>query len=288
MKHVLAAALLLSTSLPAMAQMDSREGIALQNEILALRQQVQILQEQIARGGGGASPYGAQRGGGPIPLSPYVQTPNPQAQPGAGGDIAAELLDRVSRLEDQVRTLQGRTDELANQVQTQGADLSKQIGDLNFRLGNGGPAPSAPPPPSGPVQGQAAPAQPHRTPEVALQEGNAALARRDYPAAAAAAREVLANGRGPRTTDAQFLLSEAEAGSHNYQQAAIDYYDAYNRSKSGVHAADSLLGVATSLTALNDKQAACQALDKLRTEFPNPRPDLRDRAAAARRSAGCR
>jgi TolA-binding protein len=288
MRHVLAMALLLVGTLPAMAQMDSREGIALQNEILALRQQVQALQDQMARGAAGAppSPYGYQRGG-PVPLTPA---------PGASGDIAAELLDRVSRLEDQVRSLQGRVDELGNQVQTQGADLNKQISDLNFRLGNGGgppaaapPAPSAPPPASPPPQrqGQAAPPS-HRPPELALQEGNAALARRDYPAAAAAAREVLATNHGPRATDAQFLLSEAEAGTRNYQQAAVDYYDAYNRSRTGGHAADALLGVATSLTALNDKPAACQALDKLRAEFPDPRPDLRSRAAAARKSAGCR
>ncbi len=38
---------------PAAAQVDSREGIALQNQIYQLRQQVQALQDQVARGGGG-------------------------------------------------------------------------------------------------------------------------------------------------------------------------------------------------------------------------------------------
>jgi TolA-binding protein len=130
--------------------------------------------------------------------------------------------------------------------------------------------------------------QPPRTPEVALNEGHAALARRDYAAAIAAAREVLTTGHGPRTVDAQLLLAQAEAGQRNFQQAALDYYDTYNRARTGGHAPEALLGVATSLTELNDKPAACQALDRLRTEFPDPRPDLRAQEVAARSRAGCR
>ncbi len=45
-----------------------------------------------------------------------------------------------------------------------------------------------------------------------MQEANAALARRDYPAAEAAAREVMAK-RGPRAGDAQFVLAQAEMGA---------------------------------------------------------------------------
>ncbi len=38
---------------PAAAQVDSREGIALQNEIYQLRQDVQQMRDQLRRGGGG-------------------------------------------------------------------------------------------------------------------------------------------------------------------------------------------------------------------------------------------
>ena len=37
---------------PAQAQVESREGIALQNQILELRRQIQSLQDQSGRGGG--------------------------------------------------------------------------------------------------------------------------------------------------------------------------------------------------------------------------------------------
>jgi TolA-binding protein len=129
----------------------------------------------------------------------------------------------------------------------------------------------------------------HRTPEIAIQEGNAALARRDYPAAEAAAREVLTGSRtSPRAYDAQFLLAQALLGQQQFSQAAIAYDDTYNRSRKGVHAPDALLGLANSLAAINEKKAACDTLAKLRTEYPTPRPDIRDAAAASAQRAGCR
>jgi TolA-binding protein len=126
-----------------------------------------------------------------------------------------------------------------------------------------------------------------RTPEIALQEGNAALARHDYQKAEAAAREVLANRTSPRAYDAQLLLAEALAGDRQNAQAAIAYDDAYNRSRKGVHAQDALLGLANSLAAINEKKAACDTLGRLRVEFPQPRPDVQQGALAARQRIGC-
>ena len=272
----------LSLGGPASAQMDSRDAIALQNQILELRQQIQIMQQ---RGGGAPTPV-------------Y----RPDRAPGGGGDgsLTAQLLDRVAALEDQVRTLRGQVDELTNQQQRQAADFAKQIGDLTFAMqnssGGGGGAPARPapplptmsPPPSslGGAAGGSPAGPPPRTPELAMQEGNAALARRDYVAAEASAREVLAK-KGPRAADAQFLLAQAEMGQRNYQQAAPDYYDAYNRARTSARAPDALLGVANSLIALGDKASACDALAKLRAEFPTPRAEIRDAETSARQRAAC-
>ena len=284
--------------------MESREGIALQNQILELRHQVQLLQDQLARGGGG----------GPYPLAPPPNTGGSflgyggsRAGPPGGAppssDLVTQLLDRVSALEDQVRSLRGQMDEISNQTRQQGQDFGKQIGDLSFRLQNveegrgaGGRPPPAPPsspglPPS-PTGGAGPPPPPGppapRRPELILQEGNAALARRDYAMAESNARDVLANHRtSPRAYDAQLLLAEVLAGKRDWSQAAIAFDDAYNRSRTGSHAQDSLIGLANSLIALGDKRAGCAALNKLRAEFPNPRPDLRDPIAAARQRGGC-
>jgi TolA-binding protein len=123
---------------------------------------------------------------------------------------------------------------------------------------------------------------------MAMQEGNAALARRDYAAAEAAAREVMRFPQSPRATDAQFLLAQSLAGKRDFQGAAVAYDDTYNRARAGTLAQPSLLGLANALTAINEKRAACVTLDKLKAEFPTPRADLREPIAAARQRAGCR
>jgi len=291
----LAVVLLLLPTMPAWSQVESREGIALQNQILELQRQVQGLQAQVGRGG---SP--SYLGGG-------YSTPPPS---GSSGDLLAQLLSRVSTLEEQVRQLRGRIDELQNQVDRQSADLGKRIDDLAFQAQNPG---SAPPPGAGaPAPGQQFQPQPgplsltppsqqpplqpqpplapvRRTPELAIQDGNAALARRDYIAAEQAAREVLTNNRtSPRAYDAQFLLAQALMGQRQYSQAAIAYDDTYNRSRRGPHAQDALLGLANSLIAINERKAACDTLGKLRAEYPSPRPDLRDAIGSASQRGGCR
>ena len=280
--------LLLTAGGTARAQIDSREGIALQNQILELRHELQQMQSQ----GGGA---------------PAVRSA-PVVVNGGSSDLTAQLLSRVDALEEQVRELRGRVDELANQQQVQAADLAKQIGDLSFQLQQGGgrapgAAPALAPPMPGPSSGGlgAVPPLPaaggappptqvtmRRTPELAIQEGNAALARRDYATAEAAAREVLSNNRtSPRAYDAQYLLGEALEGKRDYSQAAIAYDDAFRASPKGVHSQDALLGLADSLTAINEKRAACDTLNQFRAQFPTPRPDLAAPVASARQRAGC-
>ncbi len=292
---------------PARAQMQSREGIALQDQILELRHELDLMRNQ-------APPYGGSSLG--------RQPPPPVT--GNAGDLLPQLLDRVATLEDQMRDLRGRVEALENTQRQQGADLGKQIGDLQFQLqqmqggappggaasgstagqattlspppGNLGTLPAGSVPPGAPANAAATPrlplpagpaASPRRTPELAMQEGNAALARRDYPAAEAAAREVLQGGRTPRSYDAQFLLAQALAGERDWRGAAVAYGDAYQRATTGGHAQDALLGLGNSLTALGDKKSACEALDTLRAQSPTPRPDLREAVLAARVRAGC-
>lgn len=272
----------------ALAQVDSREGIALQNQIYQLRQELQQMREQVARSGGGSS---SSRG------STFGSS-------STSGDMVAQLLTRVDAMEEQVRQLRGRIDETQNQTQRQNAELAKRIDDMEFRMQPGvgaasgaaaaRPAPTATPAATPTPAPAAAPAQPAaasnapRPPERALQDGNAALARRDYIVAEQAAREVLANRTSPRAYDAQFLLAQALAGQRQFPQAAIAYDDSYNRSRRGAYAADSLLGLANALTAINEKRAACDTLTRLGTEFPQPRADLREPISAARQRAGCR
>jgi TolA-binding protein len=283
--HAVLAALLLATPvLPVHAQVESREGIALQNEIYQLRQELKSAEDQIARGGGRAP------GVAPVPLQ------------SGGNDLLAQLLTRVDSLEEQVRQLRGRIDETQNQLQQQNVDLSKRIDDLAFQINpqaaQPGISPSVPPsarPNPGPSAAQLAPppvprqpTQPGpRRPETALQEGNAALARHDYPNAEAAAREVLASRTSPRAYDARLLLAQSLYGERQFAQAAIAFDDAYNSSRKGTHAQDALLGLAGSLSAINEKKAACDTLTRLHTDFPQLHQDVAAGAAATAQKTGC-
>jgi TolA-binding protein len=296
---VVASCFLGASITPTRAQVDSREGIALQNEIYQLRQELKAAEDQMGRGG-----YANQ---------PQAYAPT-QLQSGGANDLLAQLLTRVDALEDQVRQLRGRLDETQNQLQQQNQSLGKRIDDLAFQVNPQGAAPGAaqgtpayPPqaaPPSGyPAQGPSvgrltpppvpapaprpAPPPGPRTPEMALQEAHAALVRHDYPAAEAAARDVMANRTSPRAYDARLLLAQALSGQRQYAQAAIAFDDAYNTSRKGAHAQDALLGLADSLSAINEKKAACDTLGRLRADFPQPRQDIAAGATAAARKAGC-
>ena len=114
-------AALAATGGPARAQLESREAISLQNQILELRHEL-----EQSQGAGGATVAPPIAGGG-----------GSSGEQPAGGDlsgIAPQLLDRVQTLEGQVRDLRGELDQLSNQVQQQNAALSKQVGDLGFAL----------------------------------------------------------------------------------------------------------------------------------------------------------
>jgi TolA-binding protein len=282
---ILAAPLLLpAASRPAQAQAESREGIYLQNQILQLRQEL----DQARRGG---SALGAQA----------PSAPPPRAGAGAPqGEMVGALLDRVTSLEDEVRRLRGRLDEAEYRGRTLAQTVEKLQGDMDYRFqqmeGQGGARPSATAPaaaaprpaapPAAPAPAAAAPTA--RPPERAIADGQAALNRRDYPAAEAAAREALAVRGSPRATDAQLLLGDALAGKRDFAGAALAYNDAYTRGRTGPRAPEALLGLAGAFTSLNSKREACETLDDLRSNFPNLRGPLAERSAESRRRAGCR
>ena len=255
---------------PALAQ--TRDEIRQEQEQLYQQQQLQQQQQNYA------NPTAPPLGGGDTEASP----------PGRGG-LTTQLLDRVSRLEDEVRTLRGRVDEQQNELQTQSAALNKQIGDLNFAMqqGHGAPSPGAPASAPVPIPTPAPPPNIHRTPEAALRQANAALARHDYTGAADLAREAVGAGSGVHSSQAQYVLGEALAGQGNNGGAAAAYYGAYTKQPHGPFAPDALLHVGSSLIATGDDNAACEALGQLRANFPAARPGLVKQAAFLRTRAHC-
>jgi len=268
---------------PARAQMESREAIALQNQLLQLRQEVEQLR---ARGGA-------------------VSAPAPSRSGGAGNEMLGQLLDRVTNMEEETRRLRGRVDEAENRDRRLAADVQKLTEDMEYRLqrleGGGTAArPAAPAAPPAAVARPAAPTAPTapvvpppaatapRSAERALSDGQAALARRDYPAAEAAAREALATRGGTQQANAQLLLGDALSGKRDWGNAAIAYNEAYTRARTAPRAPEALLGLAGAFQGLGNRREACDTLNDLRSNHPNLSAALQERATAARARAQCR
>ncbi|MDN7352323.1 tol-pal system YbgF family protein [Acetobacter senegalensis] len=273
----LAAVLAASTPLAHAQEVSSREGLALQNQIMALQQQLSQIQSS---GGSGALP------------APSA-TPAPSSS--GGGDLTVQLLERVNTLEQQQREMRGEIDQLTNDLQKQTAALSKQVADAQFAAQNGGGGAAA-----GAAAGAAtaatasaasgsgadAAAKP-TTPDAMLAAGKAALQKRDYATAHENAEGALKNAKGSFKVDAQFLLAQSLAGEKQYRQSAVAYYDAYRQAPKSARAPDALLGVTASLLALGDKKAACQALGKLKSEFPSPTQRVSHAAEIYAGRGGC-
>ena len=291
MKRILLAGLCagaLCFSLPpsaARAQDDtvtSREGIALQNQILNVQNQMQQMQAQLqqlqANGGGG--------GGNSAPAP---------SNGGASGDLVTQLLQRVSTLEDEVRTLTGNLQQLQNQVDTQNAQVNKQIGDITFQMQNGGAAAAGGGAAAGASAGAAAAAAPAAapavvapTPEDLMQRGVIALHQGHYQESEGIARELLAKHHAsPRAYDAQYLLAQSLQGEQRYQEAALAFDDAYNMNRHGSRAPNALLGLAMTLGSIDQKAAACDTLRTLHAQFPTPPHYLVQPIASAHHRMGC-
>ncbi len=277
---LLASLLILLPGLAA-AQMESREGIALQNQILQLRQELEALRRgglaAPQPSGGGTSIFGG--GGGARPS-------------GAQGELVQTLLERVSRMEEELRSVRGRAEQAEFRERQLRERVEKLEGDLDFRLqqleGQRGAAPAARPatPPAAQPSSQP-PAQlsppTSRPPQRALSEGQAALGRRDFAGAEAAAREVIASREPTRQVDAHVLLGDALLGKGDFAGAAIAYDDARRRNPQGSRAAEATIGIANAFIGLNNNRDACAVLADLR----NLSGPLTERANAARRRARC-
>ncbi|MFM7421791.1 MAG: tetratricopeptide repeat protein [Alphaproteobacteria bacterium] len=264
----------LALATPVQAQVETREGIALQNQILDLRRELDAL----------------RRGGGAVAPAPSA----PARGSAASGDLVQQLLGRVQELEEENRRLRGRADVADNNDRQMRAEIEKLRGDLDFRLqalerGAGRPAAPRPPQPGPAAQAPApAPSSAPRTAEKAITDGQAALARRDFPTAETAAREAIRARPGARAQDASLLLGDALMGKRDFQNAALAYDEAYSRNRQGARAPEALIGLANAFQGFGARREACETLDNLRSNHPNLSGPLAERAADSRRRAQCR
>ncbi len=245
-------------------------GSALAQTRDEIREQNQQLYQQYQSGSPGDTSAVAPPIGGDAAASSPDAPPSHGGAESGGGNLLSQLLDRVTRLEEQNRELSGRVDELERNLQTETAQLNKQMGDLSFAMqqghpgaagsGTGAPLEAPPPPP---------------------------LPQRPSRAAPRVVAELATPPPGPRGAGLAYKLANTDASEGNYRQAALAYYDVYNRAPRGPLAPDALLHVSSSMLALGQNGAACEALAKMHAEFPAARGSVAHAAAALRARARC-
>ncbi len=297
---VIAALFVLSAATEAAVQLESREAIALQNQILELRRDLQALQGRLGPGGGAVAP--------PVALAPAVGA-GAAPLPGSQQELLARLLERVQALETELRLLRGRSDETQNALRELQATVEKNREDLEFRLaalegGRGGSAPQRPaasgaqPALQAPAQQQAAlptppsaPAQPARprSQEQILRAAQDALRRQDWATAEREAQAFIATyPRDARVGEAYLIRAEALYGRREFTQAALAYDDARSRVTDRSRRQDVLLGLGRSLAALNERDSACEVFRQLASDFATDmRADIRDALTRERSRLRC-
>ena len=227
-------------------EITSREGIALQNQILELRQTLGQMQESLDN----------------MPTSSNVHSSRLLSS--GDSDLLSQLLDRVNSLEQHQRDMRGEIDQLKQDLQQKIAALSKQIADNQFAAQTNLKNTTITKP------SESLLANRNYSPENLIKIGKEALLRRDYAAARSNAEAALKTAKGNLRIDARFLLAQSLAGQKQYQRSAVAYYDAYRLAPKSLRAPDCLLGITATLLALNNKKAACESLNKLKKEFPHP------------------
>ncbi|MDO8288557.1 MAG: tol-pal system protein YbgF [Parvibaculum sp.] len=209
---------------------------------------------------------------------------------------------RLGQMEEQMRLLNGRIEELTHQLDVVNKDLStyKEATDLRFQdLNTTGPAAGAA---AAPTAGKAtvaagAPAAASAAPTVQLPAGTAQvqydfgiglLKQGQFPQARDAFKQFLVqHPKDPLAGNAQYWLGETYYAQGQYKDAADSFLKGYTTYSKSTKAPDSLLKLGMTLTQLKQKDAACATFGQLKEQFPNASPAIVARNKQERQKAGC-
>lgn len=210
---------------------------------------------------------------------------------------------RLGQMEEQMRLLNGRIEELTHQLDVINRDLStyKEATDLRFQdLSQAGAAAGAPvaAPAAGKAAAAGAPAAaasaapsvqlPAGTAQVQYDFGIGLLKQGQFPQARDAFKQFLVqHPKDPLAGNAQYWLGETYYAQGQYKDAADSFLKGYTTYSKSTKAPDSLLKLGMTLTQLKQKDAACATFGQLKEQFPNASPAIVARNKQERQKAGC-
>ncbi|MGV2981163.1 tol-pal system protein YbgF [Camelimonas sp. ID_303_24] len=228
--------------------------------------------------------------------------PAPQAR----AQDAADMVVRMGQLEDQVRTMSGRIEQLQFENRRLNEQLRKFQQDIEFRLqeksGGGGSSPAPSTSPGRERRGDAgAGVSPGGPSQVAGQGGSGSAAgadafenargqfqQRQYAEAEMGFRQFLqANPRDRRAPEAIYWLGESYFQRQQYSEAAEQFLKISTEHAKSARGPDALVKLGMSLSRLNARQEACATLAEVLRKYPNASVDVRSAVERERRRTKC-
>ncbi len=224
---------------------------------------------------------------------------------------AAGLSLRISDIEEQMRALNGKVEEMSFQMRQLTEKFTRFSEDVEFRFqdiktsrpatrkrrsGNISKRDLKPKIlgtiPAGSKAAKTtklASAQPSTgNPRTDYDRAFGLIKKRQYAGAEAEFSAFLA--RYPKNAlggNAQYWLGETFFARKQFKKAADAFLRGYTRYRTSAKAPESLLKLGITLARLGQKDAACSAFDEMRVEFPRAPRNTRDRAQNERRRVGC-
>ncbi len=259
--------------------------------------------------------YRSQVGGGPAPVLP----------PSGDTNNAVDVSIRMDQLEEQMRRLTGRLEELQNGVSQLGTRLDKMQADNEVRFqqledhGSGSAPEVASAGAAGARGGAADMERPAPGPAaLVVPPGNRAAAaaalnggpsanvlpqgsaqeqysyafglvrQQDFKNAEVALKEFLQkHPTDPLAGNAQFWLGQTYFVRGDNAAAAAEFAKGYEKYPQGPKASEALLKLGISLNNQGNKQGACASFARLDRDFPKLEQSLKDTETQEKRRAGC-
>jgi len=297
MKRLLLASIVVTVfSLPAYGQWNDEQAAMQRME--RLERDLQLLQRQVARG-----------------ESPTVTTAiplNADEMTDTGGP--AGLSVRLSQMEEEMRALRGKLEEVEFKNRQLSENLEKFQRDTEFRFNEGKQAPGSEPsaasttPPADsdtanterkPLTGNLAESKPETAKEISASEFASPrehyqhafrlLQQTNYDEASKSFADFIKrHPKDPLIGNAYYWQGETYYIRRDYVQAADHFRQGFEVMPNGQKAGDNLLKLAMSLGALQRDKEACVVLGQVVSRFKKKSPAIAEKAEQERQRVGCK
>ncbi|HUF55954.1 MAG TPA: tol-pal system protein YbgF [Thermohalobaculum sp.] len=204
----------------------------------------------------------------------------------AGGGASGAMLERLDRIEQEVRALTGEFEELSYRQRQVAEDARRRFGDIEFRLTEleGGDVSALEPPP--PLGGEEEEAEQSPSAAVSISERDEldqAIADveggRYGQGADRLERFLRTYGNSPLRPEALYWLGESQLQLGDHQSAARSFLQAYNADLDAATAPRALYRLGVTLGRLGQTQDACLTLAEVPAQYPNAPSELLSDAA---------